>query len=442
MRILVVDDEAKMGRILERTLSETGSHEVRAFQSPVEALEDFREAPYDLVLTDLRMPGMDGLKLMSELKRLAPATSVVLMTAYAEVPTAVDAMKRGAVDYLMKPFEEEALLKLVNRIAQERALDIKAEHAGEGEVVRLGSLIAASLRMRELFRKVRQAAPTDTVVLIEGESGTGKEGIARAIHAMSKRSEKPFIEVDCASIPENLMESELFGHEKGAFTGASSRKPGRIELAEGGTLFLDEVGELPFTLQAKFLRFLQERNYFRVGGNERIFSDVRVVAATNQDLGAAVSAKRFRTDLFHRLHVFALKVPPLRERKEDIPLLVRHCVERKGGKPEQITPEYVEAMRDHTWPGNVRELENSVERALILAQGETLRPEHGVGEGVGVLETASKEESGTLALGEQERKLILDALRQTGGNKTEAAKALGISRRRLYSRMERLGIES
>jgi two-component system response regulator AtoC len=443
MRILIVDEEVKMGRMLQRLLTDQLEHEVDISQDPVDAIDKFRRQPHDLVITDLRMPDMDGLSLMTELRKIDSSVAIILMTAYADVPTAVEAMKRGAVDYLIKPFEREDLLRVISRLSESKA---QQSSLSEKRIMQLGMLVSASSScMKELFQQILQVASTQSTVLVTGESGTGKELVTRAIHDHSQNADGPFVEVHCAAIPEALMESELFGHEKGAFTGAVNLKQGRIELAEQGTLFLDEIGELSASLQPKLLHFLQERNFFRVGGNRRIFSTARIVAATNRRLKLEVQQGRFREDLFHRLNVLPIHIPPLRERREDIPVLVRHFVKRKGGEESQLTPEYLNVLGDYTWPGNVRELEYVIEHSLVLAKGAPLMTEHARAkiseEDLVTLRDTTSDSKHPLDLMVQEKKLIMEALQQVGGNKTNAAKLLGISRRRLYYRMERLGID-
>ncbi|MGE3853729.1 MAG: sigma-54 interaction domain-containing protein, partial [Planctomycetota bacterium] len=348
-------------------------------------------------------------------------------------------------------FDNDELVALV-RQARDRRMVIgarSAPHAAPGEGSEsedhFAGLVGTSTVMIEVFRRIERAARSEAAVLVLGESGTGKELAARAIHSMSTRHRAPFVEVDCVAIPAQLLESELFGHERGAFTGAVERRRGRIEMSSGGTVFLDEIGEMPLEMQPKLLRFLQERQFFRVGGNQRVSVDVRVIAATNRDLRAEVAAKRFRDDLFHRLDVFPIEIPPLRERASDIPLLVHHFMNRSGGRPEQIDNEVLEVMMDYSWPGNVRELQNAVTHALIDAAGQPITldklPEK-ILEGRQAPASASEHSIDTLDLAENERWLIEQALREGQGNKTKAAVLLGITRRRLYSRMKLLGMDA
>jgi two-component system NtrC family response regulator len=452
-RILVVDDETRMAELLQRELQDNG-HTVATVGAGARALDRLAEQEFDLVLSDLRMPGMDGLELLGRIKEQAPQTKVVLMTAYASAQTAVQAMKEGAFDYLIKPFEMDELMIMVDRIGERRRLELenaqlRSEIAGSEPVI-----LGDSLPMRELMGLVAKVAKQGTTVLIQGESGTGKELVARAIHSNSTRSSGPMVTVNCAAIPETLIESELFGHERGAFTGADSRRLGRFELASDGTIFLDEVTELVPQAQAKLLRALQERVIERVGGGESIPVDVRVVAATNRDLQALVEEGEFRDDLFYRLNVFPIHMPALRDRKEDVPVLADYFLMRMGGS-NRLSAEAVQILAGYNWPGNVRELENVVERAVILAgSGGEITPVHladlateagrnGIsqegGRPVAAQEVTIPDEG--VDLEELEKQHILEALRKAGGNKSEAARLLSISRRRLYSRMNHHNIE-
>jgi len=442
-RILVVDDETRMAGLIRMELEEQG-HTVSTAGDGTMALGLMEKKEFDLVLTDIRMPGMDGLMLLKSVKERYPETEVVLMTAYASAQTAVTAMKDGAYDYLIKPFEMDELLIMVERIDSRRRLVL--ENVQLREDLRSGdvTIVGGSEGIREVFALVDRVADQDATVLIEGESGTGKELIARSIHAKSLRSKAPFVVVNCAAIPDTLIESELFGHEKGAFTGADRRQLGRFELAHGGTVFLDEVSELTPQAQVKLLRVLQERSLERLGGGETIKVDVRVLAATNRNLQGLVSEGGFRDDLFYRLNVFPIVLPPLRERPEDIPLLAGHFI--AGFGEGVIAPEAMNILRGYRWPGNVRELENVIERASILAgSGEEittafiahLQATPALSEdapGVTIPE-------GGVDIEDLEKQHILEALRQAGGNKSEAARLLHMTRRRLYSRMQHHDIE-
>jgi DNA-binding NtrC family response regulator len=373
--ILVVDDEPGLRESFHLILDE--DFEVIDVPDGPAALDVVRSSQVDLVLLDIRLPGMDGIEVLERIKTIDEGVEVVLVTAVRTVRTAVDAMKLGAFDYLTKPFEEEELLSLVRRALERRSLEREVVYLrSELERRNAWELVGQHAEMQRLYRLVAQVARTTTTVLITGESGTGKELIARAIHRQGPRRDKPFVAVNPAAIAETLMESELFGHEKGAFTGAYQRKLGKFELAQGGTLFLDEIATLRPELQAKLLRVLQEREIERVGSGQAIKIDVRIISATNADVPAAVAAGSFREDLYYRLNVVHLTVPPLRERTDDIPLLVAHFTRRYnhefGKRIEGLTPEALDALRAYRWPGNVRELQNVVERSLVLVDGPTI----------------------------------------------------------------------
>ncbi len=447
-RILVVDDEVRMATLIRRELEDHG-HEVVTACDGSSALEQLSRGTFDLLLTDLRMPGMDGLDLLREARKVAPGTEVVLMTAYASAQTAVQAMKSGAYDYLIKPFEMDELLIMVDRVTEQERLRLENRQLRRQVAGEVSGLVGTSQAMRSVLDLVAKVAPQEATVLLSGESGTGKELVARAIHAASPRADGPLVAVNCAAIPETLLEAELFGHEKGAFTGADGRRLGRFELARKGTVFLDEVAEMSLQAQVKLLRVLQERVVERLGGAGTVQVDVRVIAATNRDLGGAVAEGGFREDLFYRLNVFPIHLPPLRERREDIALLARHFLERYGPGRE-LTPEAIAVLDTYPWPGNVRELENVIERSTILSgSGNPIGPEHlampsasgvpgappGRGGGRSIPGDVTIPESG-IDLEDLERQHILEALRRSEGNKTEAAQLLKMSRRRLYSRMK------
>ena len=448
-RILVVDDEKNYLVVLSALLQGEG-YEVASASSGARALALVGEEEPDLVITDMRMPAMSGLELIQRLQELAPDTPVIVMTAYGTVENAVEAMKAGAVDYITKPFENQQLLLTVSKalrlrrlMAQNRLLREELDR-GRG----FEEIIGESRAMREVFAMVDKVAATRATVLITGESGTGKELIARAIHKRSPRAGEAFVAVNCTALTETLLESELFGHEKGAFTGATARRQGRFELAHQGTLFLDEVGEIPPTTQVKLLRVLQERTFERVGGNQPIKVDVRIIAATNRDLARAVAEGNFRDDLFYRLNVVRIELPPLRERKEDLPALVAHFVKKYaaeiGRQPPRVSPEAMRRIYEHSWPGNVRELENALERAVILA-GEEIRPRD-----LPLEVVPTREDSGGIsippgmginqAVEALEIGMIKRALAEHQGVQARAAEALGISKSHLAYKIKKYGL--
>jgi len=445
-RILVVDDEAPQLEILRLILGSEG-YDVVTAASGRGALAALRRQPFDLVLTDLKMPDLSGIALLEEILREQPGTCVVLMTAHGSIDSAVEAMRKGAFDYLTKPVDREVLLLAVSR-AVERARLVSENRRLREELrgrFRVENLVGAHGSMQEVFRVVHKVARSNSTVLIYGESGTGKELVARAIHVTSDRRDRPFHAVNVAALPETILEAELFGYEKGAFTGADARRIGLFEHASGSTLFLDEVGELKRDLQVKLLRTLQEREVLRVGGTEPVPVDVRVIAATNRDLERDVREGRFREDLFYRLNVIPIVLPPLRERRTDIPLLVEHFLAKHGepGRSRGIAPEALEALVGYAWPGNVRELESVVERTLLLADGDVVRlddlpPAVRMRGGAGAPGLPIEIPDDGLDLDGLERSLILRALDKCGGNVTRAARLLGLSRRTLQYRLEKI----
>ncbi len=439
-QILVVDDEKKMGFLVGGALEDAG-HNVVLCHSGTDAVRQIRTRSFDVVVTDLKMDPPDGLEVLREAKLSNTETEVIMMTAFASASTAVEAMKAGAYDYLIKPFSLDELVLLVGRILKSKKQTALTEQLQTDlERATFDEFIGESEPVRELISMVEKVARTDANVLILGKSGTGKELIANMIHKRSSRSRGPFVAVNCGALTETLLESELFGHEKGAFTGAVKRKLGRFELADGGTLLLDEIGEINQAVQVKLLRALEERKVTRVGGTEEINVNVRVIAATNRDLEKELESERFREDLYYRLNVFPINMPTLAERREDIPRLADYFCRKLGYSYGSLSDEVVEQLRAYDWPGNVRELKNVLERALILAEGEPLTTDHLT---IKPKPIAQKPESkpDNLSLGSLEKQAIIDALRESGGNKSEAARLLNITRRMLYSRMEKYGLK-
>lgn len=432
--ILVVDDEKSQREILEMILSEEG-YDVTTAASGEAALKFAKDRRFDLALTDLKMTGMDGIELLQHLLAYDSSIIVILLTAHGSIESAKEALRRGAFDYLEKPYDKAALLETINR-ALDRLNAIDSE------------IISASPKMDTVKKMVLKVARSNSTVLVRGESGTGKELIARAVHNQSPRVTEMFQAVNCAAINENLLESELFGHEKGSFTGAHAEKKGLFEIADRGTLFLDEIGELDVGMQAKLLRALQERKIRRVGGTHEINVDVRVIAATNRDLRAMVADGRFRDDLYYRINVLSIDVPPLRERREDIPVLIDYFLKKHTKNTSRpvngLTPETKKLMNDYSWPGNVRQLESAIERAILLSEEDLITPDD--------LPTELHQEVGPAAEGafklpaeginfeDVERNLITQAMEQTDYNITKAAKLLGLTFRTLQYRLEKFGI--
>ena len=452
-RVLVVDDEQGVRESLRMLFK--GDCEVATAGSVEEAQQILQASTPDLILLDLVMPGRSGLDLLAALAGETDPPPVVVLTATKTVNTAVEAMKRGAVDYITKPFEVEALRIKVRKLLERRELEreVVRLRAEADERERLGGLVGASPPMRELFQTIRRIAASRATVLLQGESGTGKELVARAIHDLGERADQPFVAVNCAALPDQLIESELFGHERGAFTDARERRIGKFETAAGGTLFLDEIGELGIVVQAKLLRALQEKQIERLGGSSPIEVDVRVVAATNRDLEADVAEGRFRADLFYRINVVPIALPALAERREDIRRLAEHFLAAARADanrgPTRIARDAIAALERYAWPGNVRELENAIARAVALAEGEVLE----IGDLPPAIVRASELEllgdsvrSGRLgfdaALGNFEKTLIVEALARADGNQTRAAEQLQITRRSLKLKMDRYGIEA
>jgi len=442
LRVLVVDDDSAIREALSRTLEKFG-YEVILAEDGQAGLDRLREGEIHILLADLQMPRLSGQELLKAAKTIAPDLEVIVITGHGTVEDAVEAMKEGAYDFITKPFKRVQLERTIRRAAEKQALALQNRRlqARLDELQGAGSIVGTSPVMLKTLELVRQVAPSTATVLIQGESGTGKELIADAIHHGSPRREQAFIKVNCAALPEPLLESELFGHERGAFTGAVARKEGRFELADGGTLFMDEIGDISVAMQAKLLRVLQSGEFERVGGTRTLKVDVRVVAATNTDLAALVREKRFREDLYYRLNVITIQLPPLRDRQEDIPLLAHHFLRRytvKNAKPlGGFTEEAMDLLQTYAWPGNVRELENAIERAVVLTRSDLITP-------VDLPETLVRSDQAArhlvISIGtpleEVEDRLIDETLRYTKGDKTLAAKLLGIATRTIYRRMK------
>ncbi len=452
-KILIVDDDT--GHLVSlKTIVRSWGYTVETANDGAVAVASVKSGPMDLILMDVRMATMSGIEALKQIKAYNPAIPVIIMTAYSSIDTAVEALKSGAYDYLIKPLDFQVLKLTIERASEHAGL--KEENRALKKHLRgdydLANIIGRSQPMKKLLEMVSMVAPSEATVLISGESGTGKELIARSLHFNSPRRERALVVVNCAAIAETLLESELFGHEKGAFTGADKRREGRFMLAHGGTLFLDEIGEMSPTMQAKLLRVLQERELQRVGGEETIKVDVRVVTATNRDLAADVAEGHFREDLFYRLNVMPLKVPPLRERQEDIPLLAQHFLEKfaeKNRKPVKgFVPLAMDMLLNYDWPGNVRELENAIERAVILLSGEYITEKQlplNVTEKYPALETsmavAVPITDGTRSLEEIEKEAVLATLKASDGNKAEAARRLGVTRKTLHNKLKNYGLD-
>ncbi len=450
LSILIVDDEKSQRELLRDFLRSEG-HTVTEADNGEKAIKMVLGGHFDLILLDYKMPGMNGLEVLKEVKRINPEIDVVIITAYGTVETAVDALKAGAIDYITKPIVElDELIILVNRIAERRQL-IQENRLLKDDLSKHGitadKIIYQSRQMAELINLAGRVAPSKASVLIQGESGTGKELLARLIHQLSPRADKPIIIVNCVALHENLLESELFGHEKGAFTGASSRRIGRFEEADGGTIFLDEIGELSPTIQVKLLRFLQEREFQRLGSNVNLQVDVRFISATNRDLEIQVAEGTFRDDLFYRLKVVTMSLPPLRERKEDLPVLIDYFIDKfakeNGKSIKGFTAEARDLLLKYDYPGNVRELENILERAVVIAREQYITTNDLPFKSDFLLEDSEKKPFGALkdSLDELEKKLIIEAMEKTQNNQTRAADLLGISERMLRYKLKKYGLK-
>ena len=453
-KILVVDDEQKIRLILTQILEDEGFivQEVGCGEAAVENVDNFIP---DLILMDQNMPGMNGIETMEEIKSRHPEITVIILTAFGSIPLAVEAIKKGAYDYLSKPFDNDELLLLIRRTLEHRRLKEEVSQLKRQlqEKYSFTNIIGVSPKMQQVFEQINRVCATDATVLIQGESGTGKELIMKAIHFHSHRKDKPLVTVNCGAIPINLLESEFFGHEKGAFTDAKERKIGKFEQAQGGTIFLDEVGELPLDAQVKLLRVLDERKVTRIGGNQTISVDVRVIAATNKNLVEEVNNERFRLDLLYRLNIVTILVPPLRERKKDIPILVEHFIEkynkRLGLNIKSVSQSAMRYLVDYPWPGNVRDLENAIQSAMILVPHDTIRAEdlplrvRGYPEITGEMDAIDRglEDQVRDITSKIEKELIVKALDKCNQNKTNTADYLKISRKTLFNKMKQYGLE-
>ena len=445
--LLIVDDEVELMRALCESLGEQG-FTTRGFSKPAEALDALRDGDYDVLLSDLMMPGTDGVELLRQSLQVDAQLVGIIMTGQGSIQTAVEAMKAGAFDYILKPFKLQQVLPVLERAIEVRRL--RRENVRLKYLVKQLTyespryrIICESPAVRKVMQMVEKVAGTDSTVLVRGESGTGKELIARAIHGNSHRKDQPLVTVNCATLQESLLESELFGHEKGSFTGADRAKPGLFEVAEGGTLFIDEVAEMSPSLQAKLLRVLEDGHYRRVGATQERRANVRVVAATNKPLEEEMKAGRFRSDLFYRLNVLTVDLPPLRERRADIPLLIAHFLTSRqlGKTPFALDPRAMEALVRYDWPGNIRELANVMERAQILAEGGTITPDDLPETLLSTLAVVQLMESVSPdSLDGVEKHHVAEVLNRHGGNKVHAAKALGVSRRSLYRLIEKYGL--
>jgi len=457
-KILVVDDEPIVCRSCFRILNEAG-YQVETVLSGREALERVDHQSFDVVLVDLKMPGLDGMEVLQTMRKTHPEVIVIIITGYATVESAVKAMKLGAFDYVPKPFTPDELCIIVEKALEKRDLMLENQYLRQQLQIRykFDNIIGESKKMQEVFRIVEKVAPTDSTVLIYGESGTGKELIARAIHYNSPRKDKQFVSVDCGALSETLLESELFGHVKGSFTGAIVTKPGLFEIADGGTFFLDEIGDISLATQAKLLRVLQEREFKPVGGTKSIKVDIRLIAATNKDLEKMIQEGKFREDLFYRLNIVPIFLPPLRERKEDIPLLAFHFLKKYNQERNKnirtITPEAMSLLVEYDWPGNVRELENVIERTVVMTDEEVIKPEHlpvniqkkGMDLSLIVPRNAQelkqvKKEIRRRSIENVEKSFVIEALKRNGWNVTRSAKDVGMKRQNFQALMRKYQI--
>jgi DNA-binding NtrC family response regulator len=441
IKVLVADDEAIIRESLRDWLNDTGHHVLTA-EDGARALEIIEKERPAIAIVDLVMPGVDGIELLKRAKEILPSIEVIVITAYASIPTAIAAMKEGAYDYVEKPFSPERVELLIRKLVEHQRLveENIFLHEKLDQRYRFEDIITKSPKMQQVIELIKLVAKSNATVLITGESGTGKELVARAIHSQSYRKEKPFVPVSCAALPESLLESELFGHEKGAFTGAHALRKGKIEFANRGTLFLDEIGEMSANIQVHLLRVLEEREFTRVGGNELIKVDVRVLSATNRDMKKALASRQFREDLYYRLNIITIDLPPLRERKEDIPLLAEHFLKKFAAENQKevsgFSPEVTNFLLKYQWPGNVRELENTVERTVILAQNSEIQLADLLQRNSPLVGSASSGRT----LEEVEKNHIITVMKETGGNYGKAARILGVSRATIYNKVKTYGL--
>ncbi|MDA8083187.1 MAG: sigma-54 dependent transcriptional regulator [Nitrospiraceae bacterium] len=447
-KILVIEDERSMREVLKILLEEE-EYEVITASDGLEGIEQVRSNPFDLIITDIKMPGADGFEVLRQVKNFSPDTVVIMVTAFGTTESAIEAMKIGAYDYVNKPFKIDEIRLIVKKALEKKRLREELSLLREKfqSSYRLENIIGKSLRMQELFKLIPKVANSSSTVLITGESGTGKELVAAALHNLSPRKDKSFVTINCATFPEGLLESEMFGHVKGAFTGAYQSKAGLFEIANGGTIFLDEIGEMPTSLQSKLLRVLENGTFRRVGGTSDLTVDVRVISATNRNISEAVSTGQFREDLYYRLNVVPVVIPPLRERKEDIPLLIEHFLAKYSKNAIRVSPDAMNLMINNHWKGNVRELENAIERMVLLCDRDILMPEDLPADIIRTRdETACLPEldSGEVdlekILEKIEKGYLLKALEKTRGVKTDAAKILGLSFRSFRHRLHKYGI--
>ena len=446
--ILIVDDEQNVSQLLKKVLSKQG-YVTYAASSALEALEIINAYYINIVITDIKMPDMNGIELLKAIKALDSSIAVILITAFATLETAVDALKMGAKDYITKPFNLEEIYLSISRIVGNGNDELEAGFLEANEQTLNNYFNAKSAVMKHMFKLLNQVASSNATVILYGETGTGKEIASKTIHDLSERKEKPFIKVNCAAIPEALLESELFGYEKGAFTGAVIRKPGRFELADGGSIFLDEIGDMPLNVQAKLLRVLQEREFERLGGIKTIKVDVRIIAATNKNLESLVKQGAFREDLYYRLNVVPIEIPPLRKRKEDIPALVEHFLLKSSSisknTPKKINDDVMQRLINYEWPGNIRELENIIERCVVVTVGNLITLED-LPDDIAKCDVENGDcltKANTLdeTVDNAEKSAIIKVLRECDGNRTHASERLGISRRSLHRKIIKYGID-